>query len=79
MQALLVWRPNAENKPSAAGNLGVDLAAKSPVDGYALVVVPAGNIAVNPTLLVAPAQRAAIRACFPPADGPPSAANPYTL
>ena len=39
-----------ENKPGAAGNLGVDLAAKAPADGYTLVVVPTGNIAVNPTL-----------------------------
>lgn len=40
----------AENKVGAAGNLGVDFAAKSPADGYTLVVVPTGNIAVNPTL-----------------------------
>ncbi len=40
----------AENKPGAAGNSGVDAAAKSPPDGYTLVVVPAGNIAVNPAL-----------------------------
>ena len=40
----------AENRPGAAGNLGVDLAAKAPADGYTLVVVPAGNISVNPTL-----------------------------
>ncbi|MBI3375571.1 MAG: tripartite tricarboxylate transporter substrate binding protein [Betaproteobacteria bacterium] len=39
-----------ENKPGAAGNLGVDFAAKAPADGYTLVVVPTGNIAVNPTL-----------------------------
>jgi len=39
-----------ENKPGAAGNLGVELAAKAPADGYTLVVVPTGNIAVNPTL-----------------------------
>ena len=39
-----------ENKPGAAGNLGVDLVAKSPADGYTLGVVPAGNISVNPTL-----------------------------
>lgn len=39
-----------ENKPGAAGNLGVDLAAKAPADGYTLVVVPTGNITVNPTL-----------------------------
>jgi tripartite-type tricarboxylate transporter receptor subunit TctC len=39
-----------DNRAGAAGNLGVELAAKSPPDGYTLVVVPAGNIAVNPTL-----------------------------
>ena len=39
-----------ENKPGAAGNLGVDFAAKSAPDGYTLVVVPTGNIAVNPAL-----------------------------
>lgn len=39
-----------ENRPGAAGNLGVDLAAKSPADGHTLVVVPTGNITVNPTL-----------------------------
>lgn len=39
-----------ENKPGAAGNLGVDLAAKAPPDGHTLVVVPTGNITVNPTL-----------------------------
>lgn len=40
----------AENRAGAAGNLGVDVAAKSSADGYTLVVVPAGNISVNPTL-----------------------------
>lgn len=39
-----------ENKAGAAGNLGVGQAAKSAPDGYTFVVVPAGNIAVNPTL-----------------------------
>jgi tripartite-type tricarboxylate transporter receptor subunit TctC len=39
-----------ENRAGAAGNLGVDVAAKSPPDGYTLVIVPAGNIVVNPTL-----------------------------
>jgi tripartite-type tricarboxylate transporter receptor subunit TctC len=39
-----------ENKPGAGGNIGVDLAAKAPADGYTLVIVPTGNITVNPTL-----------------------------
>jgi tripartite-type tricarboxylate transporter receptor subunit TctC len=39
-----------DNKVGAAGNIGVDLIAKAPADGYTLGVVPAGNIAVNPSL-----------------------------
>ena len=40
----------ADNKAGAAGNIGVDQIAKAPPDGYTIGVVPAGNIAVNPTL-----------------------------
>jgi tripartite-type tricarboxylate transporter receptor subunit TctC len=39
-----------DNKTGAAGNIGVDQIAKAPPDGYTIGVVPAGNIAVNPTL-----------------------------
>ena len=39
-----------ENRAGAAGNLGVDLVAKSAPDGYTLAMVPAGNITVNPSL-----------------------------
>lgn len=39
-----------DNKSGAAGNLGVDQLAKAAPDGYTIGVVPAGNIAVNPTL-----------------------------
>jgi tripartite-type tricarboxylate transporter receptor subunit TctC len=39
-----------ENKAGAAGNIGVDAIAKAPPDGYTMGVVPAGNIAVNPSL-----------------------------
>jgi tripartite-type tricarboxylate transporter receptor subunit TctC len=39
-----------ENRAGAAGNLGIEQAAKAPPDGYTLVIVPIGNIVVNPTL-----------------------------
>ena len=39
-----------ENKAGAAGNIGVDVIAKAAPDGLTLGVVPAGNIAVNPSL-----------------------------
>ena len=39
-----------ENKAGAAGNLGVAQLARAAPDGYTLGIVPAGNIAVNPTL-----------------------------
>ncbi|WP_454725365.1 MULTISPECIES: Bug family tripartite tricarboxylate transporter substrate binding protein [Cupriavidus] len=47
------WGQNVlvDNRAGAAGNIGVDLAAKAPPDGYTLAVVPVGNIAVNPTLM----------------------------
>ena len=37
-----------DNKPGAEANLGIDLAAKAPPDGYTLVVVPAGNAVIHP-------------------------------
>jgi len=39
-----------ENKVGAAGNIGVDFLAKAMPDGYNIGIVPAGNIAVNPSL-----------------------------
>ena len=39
-----------DNKAGAAGNIGMEQAAKAPPDGYTLAIVPLGNIAVNPTL-----------------------------
>lgn len=38
-----------ENKPGAGGNLGAELAVKSPADGYTLLLV-AGSYTVNPSL-----------------------------
>jgi tripartite-type tricarboxylate transporter receptor subunit TctC len=39
-----------ENRAGAAGNLGVEVAARAVPDGYTLVIVPTGNIVVNPIL-----------------------------
>src|SRR5687767_3805074 len=39
----------ADNRPGAAGNLGLELAAKSPPDGYTIVLT-APPIAISPSL-----------------------------
>ena len=44
------WNFIIDNKPGSGGNLGVDAAAKSPADGYSLVMGQTSNIAINPTL-----------------------------
>jgi tripartite-type tricarboxylate transporter receptor subunit TctC len=38
-----------ENKPGAGGNIGADAAAKSPADGYTLVIGTIGTHAINVT------------------------------
>ena len=44
------WTFVVENKPGAGGNLGVDAVAKSPADGYTIVLGQTSNLAINPTL-----------------------------
>jgi len=44
------WAIIVENKPGAAGNLGVDFAAKAEPDGYTLVLGQTSNLAISPTL-----------------------------
>ncbi len=39
-----------DNRPGAGGNIGVELAAKSPPDGHTLVMGHIGTFGVNPTL-----------------------------
>lgn len=46
----LHWTIVVDNKPGAGGNLGVDAAAKSPADGYTMVMGQTSDLAVNPTL-----------------------------
>ncbi|MBL0151731.1 MAG: tripartite tricarboxylate transporter substrate binding protein [Ideonella sp.] len=40
-----------ENLPGAAGNLGIDKVKRAKGDGHTLLVVPAGNLTINPTLM----------------------------
>ncbi len=40
-----------ENLPGAAGNLGIDKVKKGRPDGRTLLVIPAGNLTINPTLM----------------------------
>ena len=39
-----------DNRPGANGNIGTDIAAKSPPDGYTLLMTTAGPHGINPTL-----------------------------
>jgi len=42
-----------ENKPGAAGNIGIDQVKRSAPTGHTLLVIPAGNLTINPTLMPA--------------------------
>ncbi|SNS88752.1 Tripartite-type tricarboxylate transporter, receptor component TctC [Noviherbaspirillum humi] len=40
-----------ENLPGAAGNIGIDRVKRARPDGHTLLVIPAGNLTINPTLM----------------------------
>ncbi|MFN7000004.1 MAG: Bug family tripartite tricarboxylate transporter substrate binding protein [Elioraea tepidiphila] len=40
-----------ENRAGAAGNIGIDIVRRGAPDGSSLLVIPAGNFTINPTLL----------------------------
>src|SRR6267142_1329486 len=39
-----------DNRPGANGNLGTEIAVKSPADGYTLVMSYDGTMAINPSM-----------------------------
>ncbi len=39
-----------DNRPGAGGNIGAELAAKSPADGYTMLMGTSGPLAINPSL-----------------------------
>lgn len=43
-----------ENKAGNAGNIGADLVAKSPADGYTFVLMDVGNLTISPALYKLP-------------------------
>jgi len=42
-----------ENKPGATGNVGADFVAKSPADGYTLLLADIGSLAISPSVFAA--------------------------
>ena len=40
-----------ENKPGASGNIGMEMAARSPADGYTLVIGAPQTLTINPQLM----------------------------
>jgi tripartite-type tricarboxylate transporter receptor subunit TctC len=62
-----------ENKPGAAGNIGIDQVKRSAPTGHTLLVIPAGNLTINPTLM--PAAGLNILGDFAPVSSLARAAN----
>jgi tripartite-type tricarboxylate transporter receptor subunit TctC len=46
----LQWQILADNRPGGGGNVGMDLAAKAPPDGYTIVMGESSNLTINPYL-----------------------------
>jgi tripartite-type tricarboxylate transporter receptor subunit TctC len=46
----LKWNIVVDNRAGAGGNIGIDAAAKSPPDGYTIVMGQTSNLAINPSL-----------------------------
>lgn len=50
MNKSLGWQFVFDNRPGAAGNLGLDIGAKAVADGYTMVIGQTSNLSVNPNL-----------------------------
>ena len=44
------WNVIVDNRTGAGGNIGIEVAAKAPPDGYTIVMGQTSNLAINPTL-----------------------------
>jgi len=64
-----------ENKTGGAGNIGIDYVRKAKPDGATLLVIPAGNLTINPTLM--PSAHLDILADFAPVALLASAPNVF--
>jgi tripartite-type tricarboxylate transporter receptor subunit TctC len=50
-QARSGYVASVENRTGGAGNIGIDAVRRSTPDGTTLLVIPAGNLTINPTLM----------------------------
>jgi tripartite-type tricarboxylate transporter receptor subunit TctC len=50
-QARSGYPASVENRTGGAGNIGIDAVRRSTPDGTTLLVIPAGNLTINPTLM----------------------------
>lgn len=51
LQKLYAQSAVVENLPGAQGNLGMEKVKKAKPDGHTLLVIPAGNLTINPSLM----------------------------
>lgn len=62
-----------DNRIGANGNIGIDLVKRAPPTGHTLLVIPAGNLTINPTLM--PKLGYNVEADFAPVASLATAAN----